>query len=282
MALLYKMRALAVSDNDYVFWTDSEPDLDGTNAPEAVVTASIVVDSVGGEALPDKRAPLTDDLEIWMYLNEPSGTSFTNYGQAGGSDWTLDDGGGGSGATVGADGIVDKSVAFPNDEDSVITAPADANLTGWDYATMMAWVYPTDTNNPGQILWKAQGAYPDATLSFGANDGNELVYRVNNNTYTVPAGTDIIQNIWTHVAISYDGTNARVYLNGMLIQTQSAPHGTITWTNPTANVWGIGAPADRQSDRAFHGRIEDVRVYSSVKSETFIRDVVGRVLLDRS
>lgn len=43
MALLYKMRALAVSDNDYVFWTDSEPDLDGTNAPEAVVTASIVV-----------------------------------------------------------------------------------------------------------------------------------------------------------------------------------------------------------------------------------------------
>lgn len=48
MALLYKMRAIAQSDSSYVFWTDSEPDLTGTNAPEAVVIDSIVIDSVGG------------------------------------------------------------------------------------------------------------------------------------------------------------------------------------------------------------------------------------------
>jgi hypothetical protein len=50
MALIYKMRAIAQSDSSYVFWTDSEPDLDGSNAPEAVVADSIVVDSVGGTA----------------------------------------------------------------------------------------------------------------------------------------------------------------------------------------------------------------------------------------
>ena len=47
MALLYKMRALAVSDNSCI-WTDSEPDIDGSNAPEAVVIDTISIDSVGG------------------------------------------------------------------------------------------------------------------------------------------------------------------------------------------------------------------------------------------
>jgi hypothetical protein len=42
------MRAIAVSDSLYVFWTDSEPDLTGANAPEPVITDSIVIDSVGG------------------------------------------------------------------------------------------------------------------------------------------------------------------------------------------------------------------------------------------
>jgi len=50
MALVYKMRAIAVSDSSYVFWTDSEPDLDGTNAPEPIVADTAIILSVGGTA----------------------------------------------------------------------------------------------------------------------------------------------------------------------------------------------------------------------------------------
>ena len=283
MALIYKMRAIAQSDSSYVFWTDSEPDLDGSNAPEAVVQDSIVVDSVGGTgaAIPSARAPLTDPtLEIAMLLNENSGTSFANSGAAGGSDWTLTNGA--SPATVGATGIIDKSVEFSTSETSIIEAPLDVSLTGWDYSTLMAWVYPTGTigsTEIGAILWKSEGSYPNATIGIGVTNGTGPYFRVNNTAYD-DANYDIPLNTWTHIALSYDGSNANCYLNGMLVLSP-AESGALTWTNATTNAWSIGAPEGRASDRAFKGRIEDARVYSEAKSTAFIQDVVARAFIDR-
>lgn len=50
MAVLYNMRAIAQSNSEYVFWTDSEPDLDGSNAPETVVLDSITILSTSGSS----------------------------------------------------------------------------------------------------------------------------------------------------------------------------------------------------------------------------------------
>jgi len=46
----YKMRALAQSDNNYVFWTAFEPDLTGASAPETIVADTATILSVWGTA----------------------------------------------------------------------------------------------------------------------------------------------------------------------------------------------------------------------------------------
>ena len=99
--------------------------------------------------------------------------------------------------------------------------------------TMEAWVYPTMSGD---------------LMIFGCNHNLANVYNqflvgtaslnlsnvVNNHTTSVPL------NVWSHVAATYDGSVAKVYLNGSPIQTR-----TFAMPNPMSGcVLGIGAEFD--------------------------------------
>lgn len=47
---IFKMRGIAISNGNYVFWKDNEPDIDGSNAPEAVAIDTISVDSISNSS----------------------------------------------------------------------------------------------------------------------------------------------------------------------------------------------------------------------------------------
>ena len=63
-------------------------------------------------------------------------------------------------------------------------------------------------------------------------------------------------NTWTHVALTYDGTTLRLYVNGTQVATQAATGAIQSSTNP---LW-IGG--NRPYGEYFQGLIDEVRVYN--------------------
>lgn len=87
--------------------------------------------------------------------------------------------------------------------------------------------------------------------------------------------TTLTTGTWYHVALTYDGTNLRSYLNGSLGTTVVASgNGSGTNSNDHLSV-GIMQSVDNSSwtpasNRAFDGLIKDVRVFSDARTQAEI------------
>jgi len=87
-------------------------------------------------------------------------------------------------------------------------------------------------------------------LSFFVRDANTAMHSVDSN--------DVLRrNEWTHVAGSYNGSEAKCYINGELAESDT--EGAFTILVDT-NDLAIGNRADG-TNRAFIGTVDDVRVY---------------------
>ena len=76
-------------------------------------------------------------------------------------------------------------------------------------------------------------------------------------------------NAWTHVALTYDGTTLRLFVNGTQVATR-ATTGTIQATdNP---LW-IGG--NNPYGEYFTGLIDEVRVYNRALTQTDIQTDMG-------
>jgi hypothetical protein len=62
---------------------------------------------------------------------------------------------------------------------------------------------------------------------------------------------------WHHLLTTYDGADAKIYLDGALIHTQAKP----TWNTPSNNQFVIGGPTTN-SFGPFDGAIDDLQIYN--------------------
>src|SRR5690606_30766515 len=76
-------------------------------------------------------------------------------------------------------------------------------------------------------------------------------------------------NEWSHVAATYDGTTARIFVNGEEVASQ-AVSGAIEFT--PANDLRIGAMVDTNENHYFNGQIADVRVWDVARDPEQIED----------
>lgn len=140
------------------------------------------------------------------------------------------------------------------------------NLPGNSPQTMEAWINPSSTAS-GTVF-----SYVDPA---NANKGIGLAY-VGQHVYLIGESNDVIGSVtipinqWTHVAVSYDGTNATLYVNGALDKgtSQTATGGNLvaaggTWR--TGDIVGATAP-----DQAFVGMIDEVKVWNAAKTASQI------------
>ena len=67
--------------------------------------------------------------------------------------------------------------------------------------------------------------------------------------------TDAEPNVWTHLALTYDGAQMRLYVDGELTDTTAAPEGV----EPSAGDLSIGCETEYKDH--FKGLIDEVRVY---------------------
>ena len=105
-------------------------------------------------------------------------------------------------------------------------------------------------------------AYEDRDLPFSSfNDG--LDYNPISGHESLPIKK------WTHLAATFDGTNQRLYVDGVQVRTAQAQNGLIKQSKGVLRIGGNSVWGD-----FFHGYIDEVRIYNHALSvEEIQRDL---------
>jgi len=149
--------------------------------------------------------------------------------------------------------------------DDYLNAGDSSELRGMNTLAVSAWIYPEDTSNANQIVVVSRGynywLYIEGTVKF-------IVWNSGGSGVTSSfALTDLIQNQWSHLIGTYDGSNVKIYLNGVLKDTQSQ---TGSVRDVSGNLY-IGLNPETHSTYEFDGKIDDVRIYDYARSASEIR-----------
>lgn len=140
--------------------------------------------------------------------------------------------------------------------------------------SVSAWVYPTNITSSG-----AEGVYV-----FAADPG----MRLSINTSGYPNGNMVIDNSWSgnlvssiaaplnqwsNLALVYDGSAAKIYVNGVLGGTTAISGSILTYNPATPYVIGSDNYAYSAYHGNFYGTLDDVRLYSKALTGSEILSV---------
>ncbi|MEZ5325686.1 MAG: LamG-like jellyroll fold domain-containing protein [Verrucomicrobiales bacterium] len=150
-----------------------------------------------------------------------------------------------------------------NGVDSFVTVPASKSLDiGGDALTLSAWVRLTEL--PSEQAEGFGGIYDSSSDAyvFYLDKGNaELRFKVTATGAERPGipESELVLNQWIHIAGVYDGSasEARIYLNGVLMDTHGGPTGIVR----AGQVAGIGRNGTDEAS-FFNGAIDDLAIWS--------------------
>jgi len=190
--------------------------------------------------------------------------------------WPLDDGsetvavdsaGGSDGEVHGAawcDGILGGALRFDGVDDYV-----DCGVHVGEVMSLSLWVYPESLSGIRALACESGYSLYDNNLRFEIRSGRVrycFADGVGEQVYMCGA-TDPNNYEWSHLAVTRDGTEAAVYLNG--VKGASAPYDFAPRAGSSSLTVGGSCP----DAEAFKGRIDDVRLYERALSEEEIRDL---------
>lgn len=135
--------------------------------------------------------------------------------------------------------------------EQIVTTYVPSDFGGAKPITMCAWVKP-DVLTGSRTVMTSDGAI-FFRLGDGANsDISIILLGLSNDRYS---RGDLTLGIWQHVAVSYNGSQFEIFLNGKSLGVSSTSG---TYTTPT-NVFNIGSRAGIEN---FDGMMDDVRLYN--------------------
>ena len=142
--------------------------------------------------------------------------------------------------------------------------------TGRNPRTITGWIKAIHTANN-----KVPFAYGlchggDDGRAFGVFlDGNDIINFWGCGSKDFNTGVGVTIGEWTHLAVTYDGTDVRVYKNGEEVGT--AVRSLTSITDPNSVKWQVGSGYELDSNGYyFPGGIDDVRVYNRALTSTEI------------
>jgi hypothetical protein len=196
-------------------------------------------------------------------FNEGSGTTITD--RAGlGHTGTI------SGATWSTAGKNGGALSFDGVNDMVTVN--DANDLDFTTAmTLEAWVFPTASGSGSwrTVLIKERANGEVYNLYSNADTDVPTVYVVRSaqpGSALDARGTSAVPlNAWTHLAVTYDNTTLRLFVNGVQVGTAAVAGPLLTSTGALRiggnSIWG----------EFFQGRIDDIRLYGRALSAAEIQ-----------
>lgn len=193
----------------------------------------------------------TAGLVSYWRLNETSGTNAADSQDSNPGTYT---GGYTQNQTALITGDVTASSVSLNGSTGYVTVPNASNLNITGAFSIEAWVHPTGVSSEQFVAgrWASNQGYG---LFIGATSGQVSLYI---NSTQVLNGV-ITAGVTSHVVATYDGTNARIYVNNVLAGGPS----THTPPSSNSNPFTIG----QESSSIFYaGTVEEVAVYNQALS----------------
>ena len=143
-----------------------------------------------------------------------------------------------------------------------VAIPASA-INNLNQGTIEVWVYPTASVLDNQTICAKQSNFENtyAFLSIGgASAANGRAYYQSTNSAFIQSNSTIIPNQWTHIAVAFTSTQAKIYINGVLDNTVTGSFSLPNDTSVTATT--IGAILGDGNGQYFTGSIDEFRVWN--------------------
>ena len=171
------------------------------------------------------------------------------------------------------------SMKFNGAGDALLTPNKDALKIGGQGVpfTIEAWIYPTatPTGSVGYIIgdWTTGASSGPSNYVLYIDGTNVYFYGVSsgNNYYDqggiLLSGGAYSNNVWTHIAISYDGTTCRLFKGGAVATSSAFTGLSSTSASHTATI-GIGNTYNAPAGYGFIGYIDDLRITKGIARYT--------------
>lgn len=160
------------------------------------------------------------------------------------------------------------SINFAGGSNQYVTTPHASRLNLSETASTVAfWLYAphSQPNDFSAFLDKGLGNTLDLhawivrpSLS---SDNGQIVVAIEDGAVTFAAGS-YPNNQWCHIAVTWDGSNVRLYRNGAFLESIAQPSGTYRTSNTEAFIIGalrIAGPGQIGATC----RLDDIRLYDS-------------------
>jgi PKD repeat protein len=141
----------------------------------------------------------------------------------------------------------------------------------YDNFTIEAWILPSALNKNTSIVYLYNS---NNEIRLGITDNNALIYTESNGAesgYVVTATDAITLSVWTHIAVTKQGDNINLYINGVL-----SGSGYLD-TNAVTTGLFLGGRPDRR-DGFFIGKIDEVRFWNVALPVSSLRENIYTVL----
>jgi len=190
-----------------------------------------------------------------------------------------------NGATLSADRFGNANSAYSFDGNDWITLP---NIVPIQNGTVAFW-FETNIVAMQVLLYHANSAGSDGFGSANAGaiedhtgisaGGNAYcIFDNSNGTYWEDFSQPLTPNNWFHMAVSYDGLNASIYLNGVLVNVMDISS-EIGGNLPTSTY--IGRPIS--NTRFLEGKFDDLGIWNRVLDECEINELYNaQITIDNS
>jgi hypothetical protein len=153
----------------------------------------------------------------------------------------------------------------------VVNDSASLHLT--TAVTLEAWVNPSSAPTGWQdVIYKPVDNYfLEASSTNGNKPGTGVLLTSSAEPITY-GSTQLAANTWAHLAMTYDGTTLKIYVNGALV-TSTTQSGTITTSTNALQIGG-----DTIYGQYFKGLIDEVRIYNVALTQAQIQSDMATAL----
>lgn len=175
----------------------------------------------------------------------------------------------GATSTAKVAGKLGQAFNFDGTDDHIMVPNSTvlSNITA--STTLAAWVYLNTYTSGGTntdiavVVEKTSQYY----MSIDSTTGKLNIYLEGLTGSHTPSTSAVSLSKWAHVAVTYDQSNIRWYINGVLDKT-SAQTGSITANGNAVKIGG-----EPGYGRFLNGKIDDVRVYSRALSAAEVKQL---------
>lgn len=180
--------------------------------------------------------------------------------------------------TFAQTGELNNSLLFDDPSDTYVEITNTAALSPTSAITLSALVYPTTGGAAGwsRIISKSDGGTTEDYGILYEND-DQPVFRISTSVggELNVRGVNITPNKWSHIVGTYDGSMARIYVNGQLAN-EIVKTGNIEQSGQNlsfgANIGSVS------TDREYSGRLDEVMIFNRALTSTEIASLSKRLL----